>query len=110
MHKILLVEDLSTLSTIAVTNLNKLTSLSEDIISHAIYEARLKKEPIVEIDVGIGSLYILISDTEVKYKFIPSAKVQKTISYTIKNNKSKLIERTDETLGRRITNTYKDIL
>lgn len=110
MEKVNLIEDLSTLSTVAVTNLQKLTSLSEDVISHAIMEAMLNKDPISEVDIGIGSLYILISAEEIKYKFIPSSKLQNIVKRTVHTKKSHLTQHVDEVLGRRIMDTYKDIL
>ena len=109
MQKINLLEDISNLSTVAITNLNKLTSLSEDVIGHAVLEAILNKDNMVEVDIGIGLLYILISEDEIKYKFIPSTKVQNSVELAVNKKKSKLIERVDEVLGRRIMNTYKDL-
>ena len=64
MSKTNLTTDLGILSGVAVTNLDKLALLSNDIISHAVLEAKLNNEPVAEIDLGIGILYILISEEE----------------------------------------------
>lgn len=109
MQKTKLLEDLSILSGVAITNLDKLTSLEEDIIGHAVLEAVTNKDPIAEIDIGIGVLYILISDDEIKYKFIPSSKVQNSVKLAVDKRQSKLTQRVDETLARRIMHTYKDL-
>lgn len=109
MSKANLLADLSILSGVAVTNLERLTLLSNDIISHAVFEAKLNKEPVAEIDLGIGTLYILISEDELKYKFIPSSVTQFAVKQTLTKNKSRLTGKVETTLGRRIMNTYKDL-
>ena len=109
MQKTKLLEDLSIISGVAITNLDKLNSLQEDIIGHAVLESVLNKEPVVEIDIGIGLLYILLTDEEIKYKFIPSNRVQNSVQAAITKKKSSLTKRTDDTLSRRIMNTYKDL-
>ena len=109
MSKTNLLSDLSILSGVAVTNLEKLSLLSGDIISHAVFEAKLNHEPVAEIDIGIGLLYILISEEELKYKFIPSSTTQFAVKQTLAKNRSRLIDKVDSTLSRRIMNTYKDL-
>lgn len=109
MSKTNLTTDLGILSGVAVTNLDKLALLSNDIISHAVLEAKLNNEPVAEIDLGIGILYILISEEELKYKFIPSTTLQFAVKQTLTKNKSRLTETVDATLSRRIMNTYKDL-
>ena len=109
MSKTSLLADLGLLSGVAVTNLDKLSLLSNDIISHAVFEAKLNDEPVAEIDIGIGILYILISEDELKYKFIPSSTLQFAVKQTLTKNRSRLTDKVDSTLSRRIMNTYKDL-
>ena len=109
MSKTNLLSDLGILSGVAVTNLDKLSLISNDIISHAALEAKLNHEPVAEIDLGIGVLYILISEEELKYKFIPSSTLQFAVKQSLVNNRSRLTDKVDHTLSRRIMNTYKDL-
>ena len=44
-----------------------------------------------------------------KYKFVPSNKLDTIISNTVKNRESKLVVEIDTALGERINNTFKDL-
>jgi hypothetical protein len=103
-----LLDDLCCLTTVATYNMTQLRKLSESIIGHAVSEGVLDNEEIVEIDIGIGTLYIKIED-DIKYKFIPSDKLSSVVKQAVETRTSPLNTEIDETLGKRIMNTYKDL-
>ena len=105
-----LVEDLETLTTIPESTLNKLIAKVCFCICEAVEESVLAHEQITEIDVGIGTLYIQTVEDSVKYKFIPSAKLNEAVVTTIKEGKSPLVKLVEATLKDRITNVYKQLL
>ena len=104
-----LIDDLSTLSSVATANLVSLCRLSEAIISHSVAESMRDGEEVTSVDIGIGTLYLKNTEDGVKYKFTPSSRMSKTIESTFKDGNSRLVYETDEVLGRRIMNTYKDL-
>lgn len=104
-----LVDDLSVLTNIAKYNLESMVNVSNNIISHAIFESMNSHEPYTEIDIGIGTLYIRFDDDMIKYKFVPSTRLEYAVKDTVKNNHSRLTSTVEDILGKRIMSTYKDL-
>ena len=104
-----LIEDLSTLTTIAKYNLDSLVNKSISIISHDVEESLRELEDLTEIDLGIGTLFIQHKDTSIKYRFIPCRKLDETLVNTYNTRKSNLVLEVDEALRDRIEKTYKDL-
>jgi hypothetical protein len=104
-----LIQDLSTLTTIGKYNLDQLVQKSISIISHDVEESLRDFQNVTSIDIGIGTLHIQHVDSTIKYKFIPSKKLDDVVVNTIINRKSDLTIQIDKTLGERINNTYKDM-
>ena len=105
-----LVNDLSALTTISINALVELQEKIQLIIAHDVYENYISGNPLCEIDVGIGTLYIKYEEEKIKYKFIPSKKLEENVLTTIKSKRSPLITTLETTLKDRIENTYKDLL
>lgn len=104
-----LLQDLSTLTTIGKYNLDILTNKSISIISHNIEESLRDMNNVTSIDIGLGILHIQHCNNEIRFKFIPSKKLETTVLDTCKNRESNLVLEIDKTLGERIQNTYKDL-
>ena len=104
-----LLEDLSVITRVCKYNFDELASKSVAIISHSVEESLRNKENITEVDIGIGTLLIKNEEETLLYKFIPSKKLEESVKTTVTSRKSPLAVMIDETLGRRITNTYKDL-
>mgnify|MGYP003304975037 FL=1 len=62
------------------------------------------------MDLGIGILYIKFEGNEVKYKFIPSKKLEENISFTVLHKQSPLVFSLETALKDRIENAYKELL
>lgn len=104
-----LIQDISTLTTIAKYNLDNLVNKSISIISHDVEESLRDEANITSIDIGIGVLHINHEQGIIKYKFIPSKSLDNTVCETYKNKQSALALEIDKALGERINNTYKDL-
>ena len=61
------------------------------------------------IDIGIGNLVLNIDNDELKYKFIPSNKLENNIKYTLDNGHCPLIDKAEESLQTKILGVYKEL-
>ena len=104
-----LIDDLSVLTTIKKYNLEELVNKSNMIISHAVMESIRNKESTATVDIGIGKLLVKSEEDTLRFKFIPSTKLESTLIDTYSSGKSLLIEKIDSELGKRIEKTYKDL-
>ena len=104
-----LIDDISVLTTIGKYNLEELVNKSVAIISHDVEETLREHEEVTSIDIGIGDLHITNIEDKLYYKFIPSRKLEEAVRNTYATRKSALTTEIDAALGRRITNTYKDL-
>ena len=100
--------DLSTLTTIDESVFTKLIDKVEWCISDGIEKAILSGEDSVTFDLDIGTLLISFSDNVVKYKFKPSAKLEKIIIDTIENENNSLVLNIENSLVAKLVNTYKN--
>ena len=104
-----LIDDIGVLTTVSPTNLKAISKLSEAVICHAVAESMLDRNQVTEIDIGIGMLYIRVTDGEIQYKFAPSEHLYNSMLNTVKTGKSPIEAKVNEQLGKRIMNTYKDL-
>lgn len=105
-----LISELSTLSTIPEATLTKLLEKVFYIISDEIMEAKIQEQEIVDIDIGIGSLKILLNPETIKYKFIPNAKLEVQTKAALTKEKNTLDLALEKSLVSKLTNIYKDFL
>lgn len=102
--------DLSLLTSISKLSLDNLSDRTAYCISHTILECIESKDNQSEIDIGIGKLYIRIEEDQIKYKFIPSKKLEEMIAFTVINKQSPLVTKLDSALSERIENAYKSMI
>lgn len=105
-----LIEDLATLTTISQNALVSLNEKSYSCICHSVCESMIEGKPLTEIDLGIGILYIKCEEDQIKYKFIPSKKLEENVTFTVKNKVSPLVLEVETSLKDRIESTYKNLL
>lgn len=105
-----LLNDISVLTTIARYNLKSISDKVVTIVSHDIAESIKSKETVTSIDMGFGQLNITCIDGNVLYKFIPSSALRNAVERTYSTGNSDLVKEIDRELGRRVQNTYKDML
>lgn len=103
-------EDISKLTNIPKQVLDKISTLSISCICDAIEDDILNDVDVLTIDIGIGQLMVKHTDNEMRYKFIPNAKLEEAISQTIINDKNTLKITIEDTLKKRIMSIYKELL
>lgn len=105
-----LIEDISKLTTIPDNVLNKLVSKSFYCISDIIEDAILENKKVVEIEIGIGTLYLELNSDNVRYKFIPNKELESAVKNTIINKRNLLQDTLELILVNRVTDTYKELI
>lgn len=70
----------------------------------------LKEEKIIELNIGIGTLYIANDDEAIKYKFIPSESLEQSVKETVDSYINPLKDVLETNLVNRIMQTYKTII
>ena len=63
-----ILNDLSVLTTIPLTSLERLSNLSTACICHTVEDSIRDNEDVSIIDVGIGKLYIKLENNSILYK------------------------------------------
>jgi len=104
-----LINDVSELTCLKRYFLDKLINTANYCISDYILEAKLKDEDLVSIDLGIGTLNIIITNNEIEYNFVPSNKLEKSIVETYQTEQCPMREVVSEALVNRMVSTYKEI-
>jgi hypothetical protein len=106
--KVNLTEDLSTITTIQVTTLNKIIQKITWIIADAVENAVANKEDQVDIDTGVGIIKIKFDNQNVRYKFVPKQVLEETIAKTIVTEQNPLKIALETSLADKMVNVYKD--
>ena len=101
---------LSTLTLVQESFFDKVIELSEKCICDDVLESLLEHDNLTEVDLGIGTLKILYEEGELKFRFIPSAKLREGLVTTIKEKRSPIEVLVDDTLKEKLVNVYKDLL
>lgn len=105
-----IVTDIAALTTIPAGSLNRLVEKAALCICNDLEEELLKDNNLVSVDIGIGNLQILVDDNDLKFRFIPNKKFEAAVRATAVDKKNPLIEKTEVTLARRITEVYKNFI
>lgn len=102
-------EDISKLTTIPLQEVQFIINFMSDCICYNLQESVKNKEENIDIDIGIGTLVLDIDNDELKYKFIPSNKLENDIKYTLINGHCPLIDKAEECLQAKILGAYKEL-
>lgn len=102
-------ENLSKLTTIPKASLDKLDEKRCFVICDELDTAIKNCESIVSVDIGIGRLIINITDSNIVYKFIPNALLEKSLKDVVLDGVNPLTGQLEKTIASRIINTYKDL-
>ena len=105
-----LIKDIATITLIKFPIFSKLINVSEVCICDYVNTSQIKGSDIIEVDIGIGTLFINIANDEILYKFVPSKKLEKKLVKTIVDGKSPIIDKVENKLNNKILNTYKELL
>ena len=105
-----MIEDTAILTNVPEYVLKRFIPICNNIICHSIYESQVQGKPQTNIDLGIGELQIFISNDSIRYKFIPSNILEKTITTTVCNKVSPIAVQLDNNLKEKIDKSYKELL
>lgn len=104
-----IIKDTSILTTIPEKSIKKILDKMVYSINEAVAEARITGEQMVEMDIGIGFLYIQLEDDSIRYRFIPSERLEETVKNTFISKQNLLEDVLDASLVNKIKNIYKDL-
>ena len=105
-----ILEDVSKLIGIDSRYLTKITDNGVYAINSAVEETMLNNSEYTELDIGLGTLVIGIFDNEIKYKFIPSKRLESTVKDTVINKRNMLERKLESSLKDKLIKTYQDLL
>lgn len=105
-----LISDVSKLSNIPLATLFRIQDLEKILIAQYISESILIGQETTEIDIGLGKLLIRVSDSEIKYKFIPSKMLDQQLVNTVNSKTSPLIDKLENSVQEKIMRTYKEMI
>lgn len=105
-----MISDISALTTIGESSLEKLVDKTMWCICNDVYESVLSRDELTEIDIGIGNLDILIDDGEMHFRFTPNKKLEESLRITVMEKKNPLVLIAEKSLAKRITNAYKEYI
>lgn len=97
------------LTTIEESTLERFSDLVGNCIVDAVYESVLNDDDYVEIDLDFCKITISKSNNTLRYKFVPSAKLEENIIRAIKDNKNSLDDVILDRLKSSLLSTYKDL-
>lgn len=106
-----LTQDLSLLTTVPKLQLDNLFDKAMCVVCHSVKEQFDELSSEIQVDIGFGTLYIVLEDNAIKYKFIPHIKLERAIRDSIIGEENSLLtEKAETILKERILHTYKDLL
>ena len=105
-----LINDLNNLTNIPEKILEKLSDNVMFSILQSLQEMLIKKETLCEVDMSIGNLLISLEDDNIKFKFIPSKKLEKEIIKTIESGENSMKELLTKNMVATLEKTYKELL
>ena len=103
-------QDLSVLTSIPETTLTSLNEKVIMVIGNAVEEALLKEHDQLSVDLGYGVLKLTINNSQVKYRFEPSKKLEEVVISTVLMEKNSFVSKIESNLVQRLTEVYKELL
>ncbi len=103
-------KDVSLLTAIPEKTLTKLSEMTLYSICENVREDVMENKPISELNFDLFTLYIKHDEDEIKYKVVPSEKMQKYVKETVSKKLNILENTVNNTLEKKILQMYKDIL
>lgn len=102
------IKDVSTLTTIPVSNLVNVVNDAMLCIAHDVAEAKNNGENTVDIDVGCGTLTIAFDSDEVRYRFVPNLKMKRLI-FSATEGVSPILSDAENAITERVLKAYKEL-
>ena len=104
-----IINDLSTITTIQEKALRKLVDKSMFLICHSVQESIEENDDTTTMDIGIGKLSIKIDDDGIKYRFVPTPKLEEAMHETLNSGKSPLLYELEQSLVKKVEQARKEL-
>lgn len=105
-----LIKELSTLTTLPASTLGSLVSIGIDAICYDVLENSNVGENVSEINIGIGTLSILVDDNQIRYKFLPSDKLESSLVSAVVSGENPLVRRIENKVREKLSTATKELL
>ena len=105
-----IIKDLADLTSVSEKIFEKLSNNIMFLILQNLEETINKNEKICEFDLTLGKLLISLEDDELKFKFIPSKKLEKEIIKTIEEGQNSMEKILISNMISTLEKTYKELL
>lgn len=105
-----IVQEVSKISTVSPKNISKLLDIMGYIIIDNIIDDIHNNTEITEIDFQFGTLSILHTDKDLKFKFTPSAKFEESLKTAVIEDTSSLETVLEQVLVDKLLEVYKDLI
>lgn len=109
MYRMDIVQDISTLTTVQKSSIDRLCTQAVKCICYCVCEALSKNEKDLCLDIGIGNLFINIEDDAVRYRFEPSMFMDSNVIDSVLSGKNPVIDEIESSLLSKVNMTYKDL-
>jgi hypothetical protein len=108
-EEINIVSDTAVLTTIPEKTIKKIMDKMVYAIAEAVVEARITNQSVIELNIGLGTLFIKLEDDSIQYKFVPGEKLEESVKNSFINQQNLLEDVLDASLVNKLTNIYKDL-
>jgi hypothetical protein len=106
-----LLKDVSALTSVSLKTINKMEHVAELCICDYLNELDMQaNDDIVSINVGFGTISMLVIDDSIQYQFVPSYSLEQKMIDTIENKATPLTSAAETNLENKLLATYKDLL
>lgn len=109
MYKRDIIEEVSLLTTVQKLSIDRLCKQIIKCICSNICEAKILDDNNLCLDIGIGNLYICITDNDIKYRFEPSAYLDSSVTDSVLTGKNPVKDDIEQALLNKINTTYKEL-
>jgi hypothetical protein len=109
MYRANIVQDISTLTTVQKSSIDRLCTQAVKCICYCVCEAMSKDEKDMCLDIGVGNLFINIDNESVRYRFEPSVFMDNSVSESVLSGKNPVIEDIESSLLNKVNTTYKEL-
>lgn len=109
MYKKDIIEEVSLLTTVQKLSIDRLCKQIIKCICANICEAKMLDNNNLCLDIGIGNLYICITDNDVKYRFEPSSYLDSSVIDSVLTGKNPVKDDIEQALLNKINTTYKEL-
>lgn len=105
-----LITDLQSITQIKKYVFDKCSDIGNALIGDYINELDLNNEQVLDIDIGIGTISMLVLEDSIKYIFTPTQELESIIINTLENKESPVVEQLEAKLNHKVMSTYKDLM